>query len=56
MLDCCGSLPGIYCEILDGERTPEVNPQGNGDKTLGGAAGILPWSWARAALVGSSLK
>lgn len=30
MQDCCGNLPGIYWEILDGERAPEVNPEGDG--------------------------
>lgn len=29
MLDSGRSLPGIYCEILDQERTSEVNPQGS---------------------------
>lgn len=30
VLDCCGTLPGIYSGIVDGERAPAVNPQGNG--------------------------
>lgn len=30
MLDCCGTVPGIYYGILDGEGAPAVNPWGNG--------------------------
>lgn len=47
VLDCCGSLPRIYCQILDGERTPEVNPEGNGVWcTCMWLRGMLNWmSW-----------
>lgn len=49
---------GKWCEVhlcvVEGEA--ELGLLRDGDKTLGGAAGILPWSWAWSAHVVSSQK
>lgn len=44
----------VHLYVIEGDA--ELGVLRDGDKTLGGAAGILPWSWARAAHAVSSLK